>query len=214
MRGSERTGARAKTVPIDLKEALLAWSASARPAQVLSVDRTIPKAQAGLMKSRVALAITLCCIIAGISAASFWQYGFSEVTHGFTLTVTGQAYDALHKKVNVTLSFRGTENERWTKVIQLRVESGDLNVVGYETFPVSKGEGILVQRYHFIFLNIKISPQYGGQSISWHLLGRTGNLAGKILPVSLFASQVFLPPALQGLPRLTNLFLNGTITLD
>jgi hypothetical protein len=164
------------------------------------------------MKSQVALAITLCCIIAAVSVASFWQYGLSEVTHGFTLAVTGQAYDSSNKKLNVTLSFRGTENEKWTKVILLRVQSGVLDVQGYQTFSVSKGEGILVQRYHFIFLNIKISPLYGGQTVSWHMLGSTGNLAGKVLPVSLYASKVFLP--IQSLPRLTALLLNGTITLD
>jgi len=164
------------------------------------------------LKSKVALAIILTCIIAGVAAGSYVQAtsGFHPQT--FTLTATGKAYDPSHHQVTVSLTVIGPRDGSLTMVLNVHVSGGDVVVQNYGTFPVSKGYGIVVQRFHFISIWIKITGKYGGQTAVWLLGGETGTFAGKNLPVSLYADKVILP--LHSSPKLDDLNLKGTLTLN
>ena len=173
----------------------------------------MPKGLGSCMRSRRLISVISCFIIAGVALALFWQYGFSDVSRGFACEVRGEVLDKLQfGNVDVSLSLRGIENEKWSRVTRLSVEGGTLEIEDYGTFSVSRGDGILVYRYHFVFLTVMVSDVYGGQSERLQLRGRIGTLSGNELSVSLYSSTVILP--LRGVPRLYGLWLTGTITLD
>ncbi len=74
----------------------------------------------------------------------------------------------------------------------------------------TKGQGIIVNKYNFIHLNVMMSAQYyGGRSTVWILRGTTEDITDNTMPVSLQAPRVVLP--LKDYPQLTDLTLDGTI---
>lgn len=165
------------------------------------------------MKSRLAVSIVVSILIASVLAASYMDYTtvLAKSTHGFTLTVSGKAYDPhKHVYVNVALSVTGTADGKLKMVIVLYVKGGDVSIHDYGTFSVSRGCGELVWRCHYISLFIWLTPKYGGKGALWCMSGKTGTLSGQTLQVSLCSSHVILP--IKGAPRLDNLSLKGTIT--
>jgi hypothetical protein len=165
------------------------------------------------MKSRVALAILLSCIIIGVAAVSYMQATSGAATQGFTLTLTGKGYDKAHHPYPVSMTLTGTRDGKLKMVASLWVKGGNVNVQNYGTFAVSSGYGALVQKCHLIWMSIKMTGQYyGGHTAVWHLCGKTGTLSSNDLPVSFFADKVILP--LKGSPKLYDLTLTGTLTLN
>ena len=165
------------------------------------------------MKSRLAVSIVISILIASVLAASYMGYAtvIAKPTHGFTLTVSGKAYDPVkHVYVNVALSVTGTADGELKTVICLYVKGGDVSITNYGTFSVSRGSGQLVWPSNYIALSIWLTPKYGGKAALWCMSGKTGTLYGKTLDVSLYSSHVILP--ITGYPRLDNLSLKGTIT--
>ncbi|MGA2308610.1 MAG: hypothetical protein ABSG57_03550 [Candidatus Bathyarchaeia archaeon] len=166
------------------------------------------------MKSRLVVSIVISILIASALAASYTGYTtvFAKPTHGFTLTLTGTAYDPhKHVYVNVALTLTGTADGKLKIEIDLHVKGGDVSVNhGYGTFSVSRGSGELVSHCHYIALYLWLTPKYGGKTALWCMSGKTGTLSGQTLHVSLGASHVILP--MKGSPRLDDLDLKGTIT--
>jgi len=166
------------------------------------------------MKSQVALAIILSCIVAGVAVASCVEYaaGFPKSSYSFTLTATGRARDPSHNLFDVSLSVCGKAHGELTHIAHLHVTGGDLDVTCFGAFSVIKGDGTLIQRLHYILIVIKITPPYGGKMSLWILRGTTGRVSGNTLPVSFSSHRVILP--LPDHPRLQDLRLTGTITAD
>ena len=166
------------------------------------------------MRYKIAVAVILSCILAGVAVVSYVGVTGGFLSHGFTLTATGRAYDpANHRYVAVSLSLTGTIDGKMSRVLTFHVVGGDLQVHDYGTFPVLRTPGILVYKFHFAWLTIKMtSQQYGGQMVVWCLRGRTGSVQGNNLPVSFYSSWVKLPVA--GNHHLLGLWLTGTITLS
>jgi hypothetical protein len=166
------------------------------------------------MKSRSAASIIISIIIAVALAASYTGSSttFAKPAHGFTLSVSGTAYDPQKQvHVSVVVSVTGTAEGKLKTEIDLYVKGGDVNVNhNYGTFSVSRGSGELVSSCHYIALYIWLTPKYGGKVALWCLSGRTGKLSGQTLHVSLEASHVILP--MTGSPRLDDLDIQGTIT--
>jgi hypothetical protein len=165
------------------------------------------------VKSRLIVSIIISILIASALAASYTSYTtvLANPTHGFTLSVSGTAYDPhKHMHVNVALSLTGTADGKLKTVITLHVKGGDVSVSSYGTFSVSHGNGQLVLRCHYVALFIWLTPKYGGKIALWCMSGKTGKLSGQTLQVSLDANHVILP--MKGSPRLDDLDLKGTIT--
>jgi hypothetical protein len=163
------------------------------------------------MMSRKILAITLSCLVASIAVASAAYATPSKPSQNFTLTATGQAYDPNHGYVTITLSLSGTAKGQLTKVVQLHVQGGTLEVGSYGTFTISKGEGLVIQRHRYIHLVFKVTPRYGGHCAQWITFGITGDLNGDTLPIPLLYSRRATIPAAEN-PRLYGIMLSGTIT--
>ncbi|MGD0159083.1 MAG: hypothetical protein ABSB89_02165 [Candidatus Bathyarchaeia archaeon] len=165
------------------------------------------------MKSRLVVSIVISILIASGLAASYTGYTtvLAKPTHGFTLIVSGTAYDPQkHIYVNVALNVTGTAAGKMNTNIDLYVKGGDVSVNhGYGTFSVSHGCGELVSSCHFIALYIWLTPKYGGQVAFWCMSGRTGKLSDQTLQVSLGTNHVILP--MTGCPRLDDLDMQGTI---
>src|SRR4030066_12110 len=159
------------------------------------------------MNSKIAVALVLSCILIGIAAALYAGAisGFSS--HSFTLTANGRAYDLQqHQYVDVSLSVMGEASGRLTTVWRLFSQGGDLEVQNYGSFPISRGFGILVDHYDFTFFTIKMmTARYGGQTVAWHLRGRTERPIGNSIPVSFYSSRATVPVA--GTPQLRGLWL-------
>lgn len=165
------------------------------------------------MKSRSAVSTVIFILIASALAASYTGYTtvLATPTHGFTLTLTGTAYDTQkHTSVNVALSVTGTADGKLKMIVSLYVNGGDVSVDNYGTFSASQGCGELVSSCHYIALCIWLTPKYGGKTALWCMSGKTGKLSGQTLQVSLGATHIILP--LTGYPRLDDLDLKGTIT--
>lgn len=164
------------------------------------------------MKTKVILAIVLSCLVATIAVASAAYATPSKPSlENFTLTATGQAYDPNHGYVTVTLSLSGTAKGQLTKVVQLHVQGGTLDVGSYGTFTISKGEGLVIQRHRYIHLVFKVTPLYGGHCAQWITFGATGDLKGDTLPIPLlYSSKAIIPTAKN--PILYSVVLSGTIT--
>jgi len=164
------------------------------------------------VKSRLIVSVVISILIASALAASYMGYitVLANPTHGFTLTLTGTAYDPhKHVSVDVALSVTGTADGKLKTVVNLHVKGGDVSANNYGTFSVSHGNGQLVLRCHYVALFIWLTPKYGGKTALWSMSGKTGTLSGQTLHVSLYASHVILP--ITGSPRLDNLSLTGTI---
>lgn len=165
------------------------------------------------MKSRVALAVLLGCIILGVVAGSYMQATSGAPTQDFTLTLTGKGYDKTHHEYAVSITLTGIRDGKPKMVVSLRVKGGNVNVQDYGTFAVSSGYGALVKKCHHIWMSIKMTGNYyGGHTAVWHLCGKTGTQSGNNLPVSFFADKVILP--LKASPKLYDLTLKGTLTLN
>jgi hypothetical protein len=164
------------------------------------------------MRQQKILAIFLSCLVASIAVASA-AYATSpkQSSQNFTLTATGQAYDPVNGYVTVTLSLSGTARGKLTKVVQLYVQGGTLEVEGYGTFTISKGHGLVLQRHRYIHLIFKMTPLYGGHCVRWNTFGATGDLTGDTLPVPLLYSRRAIIPTAKN-PRLYSMMLTGTIT--
>jgi hypothetical protein len=165
------------------------------------------------MKSRLVVSVVICVLIASALAASYMGYTtvLANPTHGFTLKLTGTAYDPQkHVYVNVALLVTGTADGKLKTVVSLYVKGGSVSVHNYGTFSVSRGSGQLVKCSHYIALSIWLTPKYGGKIALWSMSGKTGTLSGQTLQVSLYASHVILP--IKGSARLDKLSLKGTIT--
>lgn len=165
------------------------------------------------MRQQKILAIFLSCLVASIAVASAaYAYSPKQSSQNFTLTATGQAYDpASGGYVTVTLSLSGTAKGQLTKVVQLYVQGGTLEVEGYGTFTISKGQGLVLQRHRYIHLIFKMTPLYGGHCVRWNAFGATGDLTGDTLPVPLLYSRRAIIPTAKN-PRLYSMMLSGTIT--
>jgi hypothetical protein len=164
------------------------------------------------MRQQKILAIFLSCLVASIAVASAAYATCSkESSQNFTLTATGQAYDPASGYVAVTLSLSGTAKGQLTKVVQLYVQGGTLEVEGHGTFTISKGHGLVLQRHRYIHLIFKMTPLYGGHCVRWNTFGATGDLAGDTLPIPLLYSRRAIIPAAKN-PRLYSMMLTGTIT--
>ena len=164
------------------------------------------------MRQQKTLAIFLSCLVASIAVASA-AYACSpkQSSQNFTLTATGQAYDPDRGYVTVTLSLSGTAKGKLTKVVQLHVQCGTLEIGGYGTFTISRGEGLVIQRHRYIHLVFKVTPPYGGHCTRWITVGATGDLNGDTLPIPLLYSWRATIPAAEH-PRLYSIMLSGTIT--
>jgi len=166
------------------------------------------------MKSRSAVYIIIPILIASALAASYMGYAtvFAKPAHGFTLSVSGTAYDpAKHLYVYVALSVTGEAEGKLRTEIDLYVKGGDVSVDhNYGTFSVSRGSGELVSSCHFITLYIWLTPKYGGKVTLWCMYGKTRTLSGQTLDISLYASHVILP--MTDCPRFDKVSLDGTIT--
>jgi len=164
------------------------------------------------MKSKVALAIILTCIIIGIASGSYIQATSGAPTQTFTLTLNGTGYNKAHQTLAIGIKLTGTRTGALGMVVNLWVKGGDVTVSTYGTFPVSAGYGALIQEFRYIWMWIKINGIYGGYTTIWYFGGKTKDLSGKNLPVSFFADQVILP--LEGNPYLNDVHLTGTLTLN
>ncbi len=168
------------------------------------------------------VAVTIVLII----SIALSSYGFAaaspKTTHekpvvtnydSFTLTATGTARNSAHEVVDVTLTIQGSTHGKIKTTLHLQTQGGDATIENYAAISATKGQGIIVNKHHFIHLNVMMSAQYyGGRSTVWILRGTTGQLNDDTMSVHLRSPTVFLP--LQGYPRLTNLRLDGTITLN
>ena len=115
--------------------------------------------------------------------------------------------------VDVTLTIQGSAKGKIKTTFHLHTQGGDATIENYADISATKGQGIIVIKHDFIHLNVMMSAQYyGGRSTVWILRGTTGDLNDDTMSVSLHSRIVFLP--LQGYPHLTNLRLDGTITLN
>ena len=164
------------------------------------------------MKSEVAFAILLTCIVIGVAAGSYVQATSGSPAQSFTLTLNGTGYNKVYQTVAVGITLTGTRDGALTMVVNLWVRGGDATVDTYGTFPVSTGYGALIQEFHYIWMWIKMNARYGGYPTVWYFVGKTGTLSGKNLPVSFFADQLILP--LKGNPYLSDVYLTGTLTLS
>ena len=166
------------------------------------------------MTTRTILTGALVCILVGTVAFSLVAYsaGFIKPTESFILEASGSAYDRRHhENVYVSLSVRGDTKGKLIVEMAFHIRGGSVVAENYGTFSVIKGSGVLIQRHHFIFLNMKISGgYYGGQKTTWNLHGHAGNIQANGIPVTLKASRIVLP--VQGRPVLYDLLLTGTVT--
>jgi uncharacterized membrane protein len=163
------------------------------------------------MRKSLAVTISLSCIFIAWIVLAASPIAYPVEKHDFTLTTNGQAYDRSHGFAVriVSLSTIGQASGKLSKVLNLVVKSGDINVGHYGTFAVIRGTGVLIQSCHFIHLIIKITPKYGGRIIVWDLRGWTGRISGNSVPVLFYSSKVLLP--LSGYPKLYVLALTGTL---
>jgi hypothetical protein len=166
------------------------------------------------------IAVTIVLII----SIALSSYGFAaalpKTTHGkpvvthydnFVLTATGTARNSAHELVDVTLTIQGSTHGKIKTTFHLHTQGGDATIEN-AAISATKGQGIIVNKHHFIHLNVMMSAQYyGGRSTVWILRGTTGQLNDDTMSVHFRSTTVFLP--LQGYPRLTHLRLDGTITL-
>jgi hypothetical protein len=161
------------------------------------------------MKSKVIFSI----LIVGIMMATIASNAMAAPTYSFTLTATGKAYDPYyHVWRTVTLTITGTAVGTRTTYANLNPK-GSLTVQKWGTFRVLGGSGVLMPKCHYIMLNMKITPVYGGSATaSWSLRGSTGSWNGNRLPITLSADRVYLP--LLGRPILYWLKLTGTIRIS
>lgn len=173
------------------------------------------------LKSKILATITIVLIIS-IALSSYGYAAASPKTthekpvlsqrnfHSFTLEVTGHAINSNHEKVDVSITIQGNTDGKVKTAIQIHTKGGDTTIENFETISVTKGNGIIVNKYHFTQLNLMMSATYyGGRSTIWILSGNTDSLSGNSLTVSLHAPIVVLP--LKGYPHLTHLSLDGTI---
>ena len=131
--------------------------------------------------------------------------------HSFTLTATGEAKNAAHETVTVSLSIQGNTDGKLKTVFNLHTKGGDATIENYDPVSATKGQAIIVNKHNFIHLNVMMSAQYyGGRSTVWILRGNIEPLTDNTMPVFLEAPRVILP--LKGYPQLTDLKLDGTIT--
>lgn len=164
------------------------------------------------MKQQKILAIFLSCLVATVAVASAaYATSWKHSGQDFNLMATGQAYDPAGGYVNVTLSLSGTAKGQLTRIVQLYVQGGTLEVEGYGTFTISKGHGFVFQRHRYIQLVFEVTPLYGGHHVRWNMFGATGDLNGDTLPVPLLYSCRDMIPTAKN-PRLYSIMLNGTIT--
>jgi len=164
------------------------------------------------MKSKVALAIILTCIIIGIASGSYIQATSGAPTQTFTITLNGKGYNKARQTVTVGIKLTGTRTGALKMVVNLWVKGGDVTVNNYGTFPVSAGYGALIQECRYIWMWIKINGKYGGYTATWYFGGKTNDLSGKNLSISFFADRFILP--LEGNPYLNDIYLTGTLTLN
>lgn len=140
---------------------------------------------------------------------------------GFLLDATGTAENSEGMPVEVHLVIDCKVNGKMTKVIHIRTQAGGATITDETVFDISatKGQGIIVNKNHFIHLNVMMSGQYyGGRSTVWILRGTVADILDEneekvpgILSVELESRRVVLPK--EGYPQLRNLDeLKGTIT--
>jgi hypothetical protein len=151
-------------------------------------------------------------IVLTIVLASVVVIPANAATYSFELKAEGQAYDyraRVWRSVKISLTGTGYGSLTWW--MSLRVISGTVTVDG-QTYRIIGGWGILIQRYHYISLYIRITPPYGGPIAGWFMYGRTGVYYANTIPISLSSRYIILPTY----PRYTilyNLMLTGEITL-
>jgi hypothetical protein len=166
------------------------------------------------MRQQKILAVFLSCLVAIVAVASAaYACSSKQPSQNFTLTATGQAYDPNHGYVNVTLSLSGTARGQLNKVVELHVQGGSLEVGGYGTFTISRGEGLVIQRHRYIHLVFKVTPLYGGHCAQWITFGTTGDLNGDTVQIPLIYSCRAIIPTAEN-PRLYGITLSGKITLS
>jgi len=132
--------------------------------------------------------------------------------YSFVLEASGQAYDRYGNPHSVDLSLSGTGYGSPTWYMSLRVASGTVKVDG-STFRIIGGCGMLIQRYHYINLGIRITPPYGGPITGCCMRGTSGVYYANEIPLTLSSRYIILPTY----PRYTilyNLRLTGEITLS
>ena len=165
------------------------------------------------MKSRVALAIFLACIIMGAAAGLHMQSTSGAQTQSFTLTLTGEGYDKTGAPYAVSITLTGTRGGKPAIVLSLRTKGGNVDVQDYGVFGVSSGPGVLVQKCHRIWMTIRMTDNpYAGHTVVWHLSGRTESVSEEEASVSFTSNKVIIP--LSGNPKLYDLTLEGTLTLN
>ena len=149
----------------------------------------------------------------GKSADAHKKYG------AFTLEAKGTAYNADNEEVTVDITITGNANGKTKTVFHLRTQGGgNIQVADYAPFSAVKGQGVIVNKNHFIHLNLMVGgTYYGGMHTVWILRGTTvdmqENTDGSItIDADLTSRRIILP--LEGYPQLTNVNLNDcTITL-
>jgi len=163
------------------------------------------------LKSRTAFAIIASTVIlASVVATSPVVYAAS---YSFELTATGQAYDYRnHVYRDVVISLSGTGYGSLTWYTWLRVASGTATVDGYGTFRITGGWSMLIQRYHYVYLYIRITPLYGGPITGWYIRGTTRVYYANEIPSTLSSRYIILPTSPYTI--LYNLRLTGEITLS
>ena len=166
------------------------------------------------MRKRYVTLALLVSILVVLSAFAFIQYSgaFLGASEDFTLTATGSAYDPRHHQtVDIQLTMTGETYGKRNVQITLVIRGGSMQVENQGTFSIANGFGVIIRRYHFVFLHFRMTHDYyGGYIVTWNLRGRVGDLHNNALPITLSANRLRLP--LQGYPVLYNLLLRGTIT--
>jgi len=162
------------------------------------------------LRSQIAFAIiTSTIILASVVATIPTVYA---ATYNFELTATGQARDRYGNPHNVDLSLIGTGDGSLTWLVSLHVASGTVTIEGLGTYNIVGGWGTLIQRYHYIYLYIRITPLSGGPITGWYMRRTTGGITyDNIIPLTLSSRYIILPIY----PRtvLYKLMLTGQIQL-
>jgi hypothetical protein len=179
------------------------------------------------LKSKLLTTLTIVLITSIVLAsyASFTSAAAQKQGHqkpdapqkqysSFALTASGTAKNAAGEHVVVSLSIDGSVNGKSKTVIHLHTQSGDASVEGYDSIAAIRGQGIVVNKNHFVHLVIMMSSDaYGGRNTLWVLRGTTQSLTeSNTMPISLEAPKVMLPT--DGYPQLTDLTLAGTINFN
>ena len=160
------------------------------------------------MKSIFTL-IAFTTILASLSVST--SVAQIEQPHSFILEATGTAYDRQNNPTNIDLSLEGYGFGTLSRIMWLRVDSGNMKV-GTGTFRIVGGQGLLTQSAHYIYLVIRITPLYGGTVTACYMRGTTDDPTDSEIPLSLSSRYLILPTP----PRITilrNLQLTGEITL-